>query len=814
MRTVNMNSMLQDLRHAGRMMGRSPGFTAAALLTLALAIGANTAVFSVVYGVLLRPLPYRDAGRIVRLSEEHPGGTSIIRNAMLSNVTFAAWRTNPQTIEGLSAYTSEAYVVTSLDEPSRVVGANVQPSLFQLLGVTPAAGRFFRDEDAIKGADGVVVLSHSMWRRRFGGDPAAIGKTMDLNGRSYEIVGVAPAWFYFPDREAQLWTPYSIPPVDPRGMSVLYALARLKPGASEAQAAAEGTAVARGTKRPFAAELLFGKGAPVEVRARVLADQMTARIRPAMLVLMASVGLVLLIACANVANLLLARGVSRGRELAVRAALGAGRGRLVRQLLTESAALGLAGGALGVLLAWAITRAVPAWAPDGFPRLEDIQLDFRVLGFAVVVSLVAGALAGVLPALRAGRTNLIPALRADDARSVGAGERVRAVLLALEAALSVVLLIGAALLVRSFVTLINVNPGYDATNVLNARVYLTGAASKPERAVQIVDSLVERLNASAGVVAAGAGSMAPLNQSTAIAGFSFRASAGAEEVKARAISYAVTPGYAEALRLRLIEGRMLQPSDATSGIQAMVVNEAFVQAYMTDGKPVAGRRYQGLMAEPEVTTEIVGVVNNVLKDGLDRQPQPEMYFAHSKHRRITREINLVIRTASDPAAFTPTLRSAVRDIEPTAALDEVGTLASRVSESVGQPRFATAVLAMFATLALVLAATGLYGVLSYSVSQRRREIGIRSALGATRGNLIGLVVRQGLIVTVVGLVLGMLASVLATRLMQPLLFGITPLDVPSFAVMPAILLMVAMAACVVPARRAAATDPAETLRSE
>ncbi len=522
----------------------------------------------------------------------------------------------------------------------------------------------------------------------------------------------------------------------------------------------------------------------------------------------------LLIACANVANLLLARGIARSRELSVRAALGAGRGRLARQLLTESVALSLAGGLLGVFLAWGAMKALPAWAPEELPRLADVRLDLGVLAFAVLVSVVSGALAGVFPALRAARTELTPALRSNDQRSVGGSERVRSLLLAAEACVSVVLLIGAALLVRSFVALVNVNPGYDAANVLTGRVYLSGPSAKPERRLQIVEALVERLRSTPGVVSAGAGSMAPLNPSTSISGFQFRANGASEPAMARALSYVVTPGYAEALGLRKIEGRLIEPRDSTSAIQTMVVNESFAKSYLNDGQPIAGRRYQGLMAEPNVTTEIVGVVSSVLKDGLDREPRPEMYFVHSKARGITREINLVIRTHGDPGAMVATLRSIVRDVDPTAALGEAGPLASRVAASVAQPRFATAILAAFAALALALAATGLYGVLTYSVSQRRREIGIRSALGATRANVIALVVRQGLAATVVGLVLGVIASALVTRALQPLLFGITPLDLPSFSVMPAILLAVALVACFVPARRAAATDPAITLRSE
>jgi putative ABC transport system permease protein len=812
-----MTNLLQDLRHAARLMGRSRGFTLATLVTLALAIGANTAVFSVVYGVLLRPLPYPGTERIVRLSEEHPGGTAIVREPALSNLTLDAWRAGAQTVEAFSTYSSQAYTVMIGGEPARITGAAVAPSAFPMLGVMPALGRFFRDDEAKEGADGVVVLSDQLWRSRFGQDAAVVGRTIHINGRPNEIIGVTPAWFYFPDRDAQLWTP-QVPPARVPGdtsVRVMFALARLKPGFTLEQAAAEGTSAARSVTRPIAAELLFGKGGPVEVRVRGLADQMTRSVRPAMLVLMTAVGLILLIACANVANLLLARGVSRGRELAVRAALGAGRGRLARQLLTESLAIGLVGGVLGVLVGWMLIRAVPAWAPDEFPRLDAIRLDVRVLGFALLASLAAGGMAGVVPAFRAARTGLTSALRTDDSRSIGRGrDRMRGILLALEAALSVALLIGAALLIRSFVALVNVDAGYNAANVLTGRVYLTGPVATPERREHVVTALVDRLRSSAGVVAAGAGNMAPLGESSFVSGFTFRAGDASEATVARALQYVVTPGYAEALGLRLREGRFFQPADSASGLQAMMVNDAFVKSYMMDGRPATGRRYRGLLGSDDTTTEIVGVVGNVLKNGLDQKPQAEIYLAHGRSRGITREINIVIRTSGDPSAFVPTLRSIVREVEPSAALGEVATLASRVSESVGQPRFATAVLAVFAALALALAATGLYGVLSYSVSQRKQEIGIRSALGATRASVIALVVRQGLTVTIVGLLLGIFASALATRLMQPLLFGITPLDIPSFVLMPLVLLAVAVVACALPARRAAATDPAETLRSE
>jgi putative ABC transport system permease protein len=808
-----MRTLLQDLRHALRLMRRSPGFTLAALLTLALAIGVNTAVFCVVYGVLLRPLPYRDADRIVMLSEEHPGGTPIIRDPRLSDLTFVAWRGRAQTIESLSGYSTQMFTITTGAESERIDGGSLSPSAFAVLGATPALGRFFSEDEASEGKNTVVVLSDALWRSKFNGDPNVVGKTMQIGGKVHDIVGVAPPWFYFPDRDALLWTPYVLPATSNGSMRIMPAFARLKPGATVQQAAAEGTAAARSVTRPMAAELLFGKGAPVEVRVNSIIDHVTNRVRPALVVLMAAVGLVLLVACANVANLLLARGTSRARELAVRSALGAGAARLARQMLTESAATGLLGGAAGVFLAWTLVKAVPAWAPEGFPRLADVQLDARVLAFAVALSLVAGALAGVIPALRASSGDLAPTLRTGDDRSIGTGGRIRALLLAGEAALSVVLLIGAALLVRSFVTLAHVDPGYDARNVLTARIYLTGAAATPDRRIQLVQTLTDRFRSNSQIVAAGVSNMAPLGESTFVSGFAFGTNTAGQRVTARALQYVVTAGYAEALKLRLKEGRLLTAADETAPVQAMVVNEAFVRAYANDGRTLVGRRYEGLIAD-KVSTEIVGVLGDVLKDGLDTKPQPEIYLAHRKDRTITREINLVLRTAGDPNAFAPSLRGIVHDLEPAAALGSVGSLSSRIADSVSEPRFSTAVLTAFAALALGIAATGLYGVLSYNVSQRRREIGIRAALGATRADLIGLVVRQGMGTTLAGLAAGIVVAMIAARRLQPLLFGIAPLDLPSFVVMPFVLLIVAVLACVVPARRAAATDPALTLKSD
>ena len=814
-----MNDLARDVRQALRAMARQRGFTVAALVSLALGIGANTALFSVTYGVLLRPLPYADTDRLVRLSEHHPGANAPVRT-LLSKLTFHAWSDSaPRTLDGLAAYRGGTLLETSGREAARIAGVAVSPSLFALVGARPAAGRLLLPEDAAPGAEAVVVLSDSLWRERFGGEASAIGRSLTLDGRPRTIVGVAPAEFYFPSREARLWTPLSVPrgSADParQSIEVFSALGRLRPGATVAQASAEGTGAARSVTRPPLAETIFGEGGPVEVRAEILLDAITAQVRPALLVLMGGVGCVLLICCANVANLLLSRGVARQRELAVRAAIGASSGRLARQLVTESLLLSGVGGALGLALAAALLRALPTLAPANLPRLADVRMDARVLAFAALASLSAGLLAGLLPALRSARIELLPALR--DGVGASAGSRTLRLgggLMVAEATLAVVLLVGASLLARSFFRLVAVDPGYDAANVLLARAYLPGTNRAPERTRAFVDAVLERLRATPGVEAAGAGNMAPFVGMTALTQFTLpEPGPGGERVLARAVTYAVTPGYAEALSLRLRQGRLLQSADRASGIRNMLVNEEFARSYLNDARPIVGQRYQGLYGATGVTSEIVGVVGNVLKNGLDAKPQSEIYLLPGQGYSLPSELSIAIRARGDPMKLAPALRAQVAQLEPMAVLD-VATLESRVSASVGQPRFAASLLAALAILALALAAIGLYGVLSYNVSQRRRELGVRAALGASRGDILGLVLRQGLAVTGLGLLLGVALAATLTRMLEGLLFGVTPFDAVSFSAAPAFLFAVAVAACFLPAWRAAAVDPAEALRCE
>jgi len=817
-----MEALIQDIRYTVRMIGSSRGFSAAALLTIALGVGINTAVFSVVYGVLLRPLPYPEPDRLVRLSERHPGGISPLRAPMLSSLTYNAWAGSARTVEGIAAYGSRIYTVTGFDEPLRVTGASVSPVLFSLLRATPASGRFFREEEATGDAD-VAIISDSFWRLQYGAELGAIGRSLILDGRAYTIIGIAPPGFYFPDRDVRLWTPYAVPrtevgPDRSGGISIFSGMARLRPGCTPAQAAAEGTAASRGSARPFAADMLFGAGGPVEVQARPVVEVMTDNVRPALSVLAAGVALILLIACANVANLMLSRGLARGRELSMRSALGAGRGRLFRQLLTESLLLATAGGIVGIPIALGLTRAMPLIAPPAFPRIADIRIDGTVFAFAAVATIVSGLLTGVAPALRSTNLSLMEAMHAGVWTSVGGlqgarSSRMRAALLVAEAALSAMLLIAAGLLIRSFEKLVAVDPGFNPANVLSARIYLPEGTTTEKRSEQFLATLLERLRESPGVTAAGGGNMSPLTGLTAITGFRLPTEAGEEKPReARALQYVVTPGYAEALGLKLLEGRFFNERDAGPGTRAMLVNREFVAQYLHTGH-VVGRRFEGLFVKDQFV-EIVGVVGNVLKDGLSARVQPEIYLLAGSGVAWDTEFAVVIRTSGNPLSLAPMLRSAVHDEDRSAAIDEVTTLEQLVSRSVSQPRFATLVLSVFAALALCLAAVGMYGVLSYNVTQRRREMGVRAALGATRRDLLRLVLRDGLSLTLIGLALGIGASAAVTRFMSNMLFGIKPTDMLVYGTAPLVLFAIAVLACALPARRAASADPAEALRAE
>ena len=813
-----MDTFLQDIRHGLRVLIKNPGFTAVALGTLTLGIGATTAVFGVVNATLLRPLPYPDADRLVRIQEEHPMNRGREMPAFMTSDTLEAWRENPQAIDQIAGYTGRSFTYQDESEPVRVRGAAVSPALFPLLRATAWLGRVFTEDEEASAAQPVAVLSYARWQTRHDADPRVLGRLITLDDVSYSVIGVMPEGFYFPDRETEIWIPLTLTTPQQRpGQRFIIAfsgLARLKDGVSLAQAEAEGQTIV-GRQAPLAP----GMAAPT-LRLVGFHDEMVGDVRPALLALMAAVGFVLLIATANLANLLLARGAARQRELAVRAAIGAGRGRLIRQLVTESVALSVIGGGLGLAAAYWILGVLPSFAPAGIPGLGEAGIDATVLAFALAASVGAGVLFGTVPALQASRFDLVRALNEGAAQMGGGfrfrrGNRTRSVLVVAEVALALMLLVGAGLLVRSFVTLATVDPGFDPTNVLTVELNLPRPQySDLTAANALFDQVLERTAGRPGVEAVGLVSSLPLTPGESLIAFRIQGQAAptSREEMTAARPQLVSPGYLDAMGLRLVAGRFVTDQDTDSSPRVFVVNEAFASAYFP-GEEVVGQRLNLGRGEP---TEIVGVVGDVHHRGLDSRPQPELYFSYrqSLSGQGAPRASIVARTTGDPLALVPFLRQDILDLNPSLPIDNVMTMEARLSSSVAQPRFYALVLGVFAAGALALAMVGIYGVLAYTVSRRSREIGLRMALGADGGRIRNLVVRQGALLVGVGVAFGLAGALVTTRALESLLFGVTTLDLPTLVAVPVVLVTVAIVACYVPVRRATRVNPMDALRYE
>jgi putative ABC transport system permease protein len=815
-----MDALRQDLRVAVAAMRRAPLVSLAAIVTLALGIGSTLAVVATVHGILLRPLPYAAPDRLVRLWEERPGGASPAGNRWLSRGTYVGLRGQSHTLEAVGGYGVVDVQVSFGQDHVKLPGARISADALATLGVPPLAGRLLTDTDDHEGAVPVVVLSHALWRERYAADPAVIGRVLSVDGAPRTIVGVMPASFAFPEPGVRLWVPYQIPRTTaaPGGAQVFTALGRLKPGLTPDQVEAEGTAAARAAPSHRLSEFFFGTGSAPVVHARPLAEDLTLAARPGLAILTVAVALLLLIACANVAGLMLSQAAARTREFAIRTAVGAGRGRLLRQVLTESAVIAGAGSGLGLILGAWLLHAVRVVAPATLPRLADISLDGPVLALWVLTSGLALGACALGPAVRSARVDAAETLQgADRSAATGfrgaAARRLRDGLLVVEAALAIVLIVGATLLVRSFSRLVSVDAGYSPSSVLVAAVELPPDADAA-RMDRFLAQALERVRHLPGVSAAGAGAMIPLMKGTAMTGFTIpESAAGGKPTHGRARVYWVTPGFAEALGLRRVQGRFLADGDRDSGPLAVVVNEELVRQHLGSADAV-GLRLPGLLGgDAAATAEIVGVVGNVLKDGNDKAPQPELYVVHGAHgQRIAGRVHLVLRTAAAPSALAVDVRSLLRAIDGGVVIDRVEPLDLSVAAALDGPRFAAGIMGAFAGVAMLLAGIGLYGALAYSVSQRDRELGIRSALGAGRRDLVRLILGEGLLVTVPGIALGILGAVGFTRLMRDLLFGVTPLDGVAFALAPALLVATALVACLVPALRAASADPAVTLR--
>ncbi len=816
---MRLDEVRGDIRYLLTSVRRSKGFFVAAVLTFGLGIGATTAMLSAAYGVLLRPLPYPESERLVQLWEEHAGSPANAAYPPLANTTFYAWRPRLQSLEQLGLFGPRDFTVRLASGSIRVHGGEVSPAVFDILRATPQLGRFFIAADDVPGQQDFVVLSDRLWRARFGASPDIVGQSITVDGRLQVVVGIARPGLEFPDRDTLMWTPFEDPTLlDPKtqgGVWLANAIGRMRPGATLADVRAEGTAAARSIPRPPVLDVLLGKGGNVEMRVTSLVAQQTDAVRPALLVLVAGVIVVLLVGCANVANLLLARGVARERELVLRAAIGASRRRLVRQLLTENCVLAAAGGAVGFLFAAGLIRAGVSLAGESIPRLSSVSADGVTALVALALSGAVAAVAGLLPAWRATSVDLASALRgADGATADGfrnrQGQTLRRLLLAGETALAVLLLVVASLIGRSFWNLVNVDQGYSPDGVLSVRTFGPEGAT-PQRNGQFVSALNARLRADGRVMASGAGNMMPFSETFSVVTFVIPASIGnGQDVSTRAAYFVVTPGYAEALGLRLRAGRFLQESDVDASVQRIVVNDEFVKAYLSPDRVIGLElppRRQGLRP-----MQIVGVVAPIRNPNYAQATMPEMYVAAPSQLEIGSEIDFVVKVRGNPAALSESVRQFAREVDPAYVVGQTMTLEHRLAESVRQPRIAAAAIAALGVVALLLAAVGVYGVLSYSVSQRARELSVRAALGAERRGLLLMVVREGLTVAAIGAVVGLLASAGLTRLMSAMLFGIGPLDLVSFAAAPLVLLPVVVLACLRPAAIAARTDPSLTLR--
>jgi putative ABC transport system permease protein len=802
--------MISDLRFAFRQLLKSPGFTAVAVLTLALGIGANTAIFSVTNAILFRALPYPEPDRIVAVNkiESQFGLGGLTAGAFLD------FRDQSKAFAQLAAYSEDEFTLTGSGDAERVICAEVASALFPLLGVQPSLGRTFSAEEEQVGRDQVVVVSESFWKRRTGGDPNFIGKTITLNDRFYTVIGVMPSRFQFP-RKFEIWKPLALDPVKERQgeeFRMIQLIGRLAPGASLENATAELNTI--WTRRPSEEP-----GAPAS-KARIdvtpLHEQLVKDVRLAILVLLGAVAFVLLIGCANVANLMLARAAIRRKEIAIRAALGASRRRIVAQLLTESVLLSSLGGAVGLLLAvWGVdllVASIPAEVAGSFYGMADIGIDRGVLIFTIFVSIATGIFFGLAPALSSARVDLNEALKAT-AKTATARSGLRGAFVVAQLALTLVLLIGAGLMTRSFVRLMNVPLGFNQKNVLTLRVELPRSRyANGEQRREFFGQLLERVKAIPGIQAAGAISQLPLSGYSMMGRFTIEGQPRPEPGKGKPMPIGiVTPDYFQAMQIPLREGRLFDSRDVEKMPEVAIVNESMARKFWPGENPI-GKKVGAMCDEQALCRTVVGVVGDIRHEGLANESQPEIYLPH---RQIALPaMSLVLRTPGNPLNHIAAVRHEVRSLDKDQPVPLVQTLEEHVSQSVLQPRLMMTLLSTFAGLALVLAAVGVYAMMSYSVSQRRGEIGIRIALGAAKSDILRLVVGQAMLLVAISLTIGLAGALAATRLLGSLLYGVGIRDPSTFAGIALLLSLVSLFAAWLPARRAAKISPMTALRTE
>lgn len=813
-----MESFLQDVRYALRIIRRSPGFSLIAIIALALGIGANCAIFSIVNGVVLKPLPYREPQQLVQLWMRFTGIGIPKDQNWVSAPEFTDLQENAS-LSHIAAIDQESYNININSSPERVEGAQVSTSFFPMLGVQAAVGRVFLPEEGQPGKERVVLLSDGLWRRRFGADPTVPGRNLAMNGQSYQIIGVLPRGFQLSE-DAEVWIPlvFSKDDLSPdsRGNHGLLVIGRIKSGLNLEQARADMAAVSQRIIEqhkdyPYQAYNFTVLTVP-------LLEQQVGDIKTALWILMSAVGLVLLIACSNVANLLLVRASAREREMAVRQALGVGHWRLLRQLLTESSILGLLGGLAGLLFGYVALRLLISLSVSSFPRVTEAQMDVRVFGFTILISVLTGILFGLAPAFHAYRNVTFDALKeGSHGGTAGAGsQRLRGTLVVLEVGLSLMLLAGAGLLIRSFLRLQEVDTGFRPDGVLTTRLALPEQKySKPEQTRTFYRELLDRVRRLPGVDSAGAVSGLPLTGS----GWSGTATIDTQAVPLKDTTPEVdmrpaTPGYFETMGIELVRGRYFDEHDNETSAPVAIIDETLANTYWPKQDPIGQRLKQGGRQSKSPWRTVVGVVRHVRYRTLESPSRTEFYWPYSQLTFALGSMSLAVHTSGDPRSLAGPIEREVLALDPDQPVYRIRTMTELVSESVARRKLSMFLLAVFAGMALLLAAVGLYGVMSYSVAQRSHEMGIRMALGARTGNVIKLVINQGLLLAGLGIVAGLAGAVVLANFMSTLLFNTRAIDPLTFAGMAALLLAVATLACFVPAYRAARVDPANVLRQE
>jgi len=814
-----MQTFLQDLKYALRMLKKNPAFTTVAILTLAVGIGANSAIFSVVNSVLLRPLPFRQPDQLVRVYSEFP--TMKLQKFWLSPPELLDIQREAKSWEAIGAWAPGGQNVGTESEPLRVTSAAITRSLIDVLGVQPERGRNFTEEEDRNGGPKVAIISHGLWQKGFGGASDIIGKQIQVNAASTTVVGVMPANFAFPpgsNDQVELLVPFQFDPANPgsRGSHFLSVIGRLKPGVTTEQAFSEMTSLMAGWRSEGRSQhLLNPQGHPVVMLG--LKEDVVGSARKAVWLLMAAVGFVLLIACVNVANLLLARAESRHREFAVRLALGAGIKRMVRQFVAEGFVLVSIATILGVALAFGGLKILLMFAPDSVPRTEEIGVGLPVLAFTVAVAIVAVFLFGLAPLAQVSERNLANWIRGAGQRAIrGGGQTLRKGLVIAEIALAVILVIGSGLMIRAFWKLQQVNTGFDPAGVTSFSLNLPNVKYKAPERQQFVDALEQKLSSIPGVanvsVASGIPPLRRINANdTEIEGYQQTPDSPAQNVDYWNI---VGNNYFKTMKIRLLEGRTFEPQDDNpNAMKVVVVNQALAKRFWT-GSPI-GRRVNPGFADPKVWLTIVGVVEDTKNAGMDKPAGPELYFqVRQVNQFLGANVNFVVRAANDSAPLEGSIRNAVHELDSTLPVYNLWSMDEVVSKSVVQPRFLALLLATFSGIALFLAAIGIYGVMAYSVAQRTQEIGVRMALGARPLHVLRLIFQQSLGMLLIGTVIGLAGAFALTRLMRTLLFEITATDPLTYVSVIGLLTVVALLACYIPARRAAKVDPLIALRYE